>query len=320
MNKVIIWPTIFREIILSALDALDCVQYEEVNSINQLELALPGASGLVLTNSTYTEAVSNCIFENRHSLRLLQLLTTGYENVLAYGVPPEVCVANVGHAWSSAVSEHVMALMLSMTKFIPTMVLNQKEHRWDKAIGSSMGTLEGATLVIVGFGGIGRDVARRARAFGMHIVGVTRSGASDPQADEMFSAAYLSEALMRADVLLIAVPSSPETRGMIGRSELEALPQHARLINVARGDIVDTAALESALCSGTIAGAALDVTDPEPLGKDSILWDLPNVLITPHIAGSCGPKGEERVVAVVIDNLKRYVSGSELLNCIKPAV
>jgi phosphoglycerate dehydrogenase-like enzyme len=171
-----------------------------------------------------------------------------------------------------------------------------------------MGTLEGLTAAIVGYGSIGRAFARLAKAFGMRVVGLSRSARPDGLADEVRPAGELAAVLGRADVVVVAAPHSAETDRMIGAAQLAACRRGAILINLARGGLVDQQALVAALRSGQLGGAGLDVTDPEPLPAGDPLWDCPNVLVTPHVAGSSGHVGRARLAAFVSGNVARFVA------------
>jgi phosphoglycerate dehydrogenase-like enzyme len=169
-------------------------------------------------------------------------------------------------------------------------------------------------LLIAGYGSIGRDVAKRAKAFGMQVWGVTRSGEGErTHTDKIFPVAKLHEALPEADYVLIAAPETPETRHLIGAAEIAKMKRGARLINVGRGSLLDEAAMLRALESGALGGAAIDVAKLEPLPAESPLWKAPNLLITPHTSGVSGQLWD-RQAAVLIDLLERWFDGRELFN------
>jgi phosphoglycerate dehydrogenase-like enzyme len=174
--------------------------------------------------------------------------------------------------------------------------------------------LEGRTIGLVGVGAIGSAVATRARAFGMRTIGLGRSdprGRAVPGIDRLVSRAELPVLLAAADWVVVAAADTPETRGMIGATELAAMQPSAVLVNVARGSLVDEAALVSALRDGRIAGAALDVFATEPLPAESPLWDLPNVLVTPHVATNV-PEYLARAVSAFAANVRRFLDGMPL--------
>jgi phosphoglycerate dehydrogenase-like enzyme len=215
--------------------------------------------------------------------------------------------------------EHIFSTMLLWMRGWPQRLTDQSHHQWrrDDAIWQQ-GELDGTTLGIVGLGAIGRGVAQLGRAFGMRVVATHRSataGATDPDADRLFPLAQLHGLLSQADFVVLALPSTPDSRRLIGAAELAAMPNHAFLINIARGDIVDEEAMVAALRAGTLGGAALDVFTHEPLPPDSPLWDLPNVIISPHIAGPTN-RYSGRFTDLFLDNLARFDAGQPLRNVV----
>jgi len=210
---------------------------------------------------------------------------------------------------------------LAMTAFsrgLFVMLDQQRRHEWTRFARTD---LEGRTVVIFGLGSIGARVARVARGLGMRTVGIRRSPAgADPgalHADELYPASALPELLPRADVLVLTAPHTPETEGAIGAAELDLLPTGALLINVGRGPLVDEPALVAALRSGRLAGAALDVFATEPRPADSPLWEMPNVLVSPHSAANTD-RENGRIAALFCDNLRRYLDGAPLRNVLDP--
>jgi len=278
-------------------------------NVDELAAAAPEIEALVIGSQSFTGRVAEVLRADAKRLRLVQLVTAGYDGPQAHGVPPGVVVANAGESWSPAVAEHGMALLLSLVKRLPDAINNQARHAWDRRHAELMGGLEGQTLAIVGFGSIGREFARRARGFGMHIIGLSRSARSDPLADEVLPIAALDAALARADVVLLVLPYSKGTHHIIGADALAICKSGAILLNLARGGLVDPVALAAALKSGRLGAAGIDVTEPEPLGAHDPLWDAPNLIITPHVAGANGPAGRDRLAQFVAANVGRFVAG-----------
>lgn len=245
-------------------------------------------------------------------LRWVQLPTMGYDPVEQYGVPPGVSVTSAGDAYAPTVAEHAVALLLALLRRIPEAVRNAAAGNWDQSNATRIGTLHGATVAVVGFGNIGRDVALRLRGFGARVVAVTRSGRPDPLADEVATADRLHDVLARADAVVLAVPLTGQTRHLIDAAALAALRPHALVVNVARGGVIDHAALRAALAEGRLGGAGLDVTEPEPLPQDDPLWTMPSVVITPHVAGYGGDVAPRRILALVERNLEHFTAGRPL--------
>jgi phosphoglycerate dehydrogenase-like enzyme len=307
--RVMLWVAFGKEHIEAALQKIAGVELTVVDSKQQAIEELPHTEVFILLSVSYDQDVATAVRTHGARLKWIQVLSAGYEELRVHGVSPGVTVSNAGDAWSPAVAEHAMTLLLSLVKGIPTIVAQQARHEWNRSITATMGGLYGKTLAIVGFGSIGKEVARRAGSFGMRIVGVSRQARPDPLADEVKPITALHAVLASADIVLLSVPSSTETEGLFGRAEFAACKRGAILINVARGAIVDQDCLIEALSSGAISAAGLDVTNPEPLPADHPLWDCPNVLISPHVAGACGISGITRLVEVVVANIERYGAG-----------
>ncbi|MEW5935484.1 MAG: D-2-hydroxyacid dehydrogenase, partial [Bacillota bacterium] len=222
------------------------------------------------------------------------------------------------HAHS--LSEHAFALMLALARRLPEFWEDRGHRRWQRREGR---VLAGGTLLVVGLGAVGTEVARKGLAFGMCVLAVRRSppgtaghhSGSPAGVEEVAGPESLLRLLARADWVVLCVPLTTETRGMIGRRELEAMKPTAFLINLARGEVVDEPALVEALKTGRIAGAGLDVFATEPLPPQSELWDLPNVVITPHMGGSMEDY-EGHALQIFLDNLRRFLTGQPLLNVV----
>ncbi len=211
-------------------------------------------------------------------------------------------------------AEFCLMAMLLFNKGLLRMVGDQQRKHWERYAGTD---LVNRTLVIIGVGTIGRKLARIAKALGMIVVGVTRNpDAAEPASlnlHELFAPADLPRVLPRAEYLVLVTPHTDETEKMIGAAELASLPQGAIVINVARGAVVDETALIESLRSGHLGGAALDVFEHEPLPLSSPLWDMPNVLVSPH-SGSTSDRENERLTNLFCENLRRYLDHKSLLN------
>jgi phosphoglycerate dehydrogenase-like enzyme len=228
-----------------------------------------------------------------------------------------VTLCNAGAAYAAAVATHAIALLLALQRYIPTALANKTRHAWDRAFTLQLTMPAASTVIVIGLGPIGREIARLLRAFGARVIGVTRRGLPDSAADEVVPASALRDVLPRADAIVIAAPYDETTRHLIGAGELAVCKKSAALVNVARGGIVEPRALEAALRSATIAGAGLDVTDPEPLPPNEPLWDAPNLIITPHCAGASGAASGERLTDLVCANLARFMRGEKLQHVVK---
>jgi phosphoglycerate dehydrogenase-like enzyme len=229
-----------------------------------------------------------------------------------------IMVTNPSGIFSVPMAEHTIGLLLALARNFPDSVRGQdrnewaQQQLWDKP--QHLTELNGQILLIVGFGSIGHEVARRARAFDLRVWGVTRSGEGDRSlAEKIVPAKELNAALPEADYVLIAAPETSETKHLIGEAELARMKPGARLINVGRGSLLDESALVRALESGRLGGAALDVTQIEPLPAENPLWKAPNLFITPHTSAVSG-RLWHRETALLLELLELWFAGKELFN------
>jgi phosphoglycerate dehydrogenase-like enzyme len=257
------------------------------------------------------------------NLKWIQVLSAGVDR---YRYPAlidsDIVFTNAKVIQGPNVADQAMALLLAMTRQVVRASVLAQEHEWSTVRGklreSPHGIIElnGKTALVIGYGGIGAAIAERSRGFGMEIV-ATAHNADKPHPDwvELHPANKLPELLPRAHVVFLAVPLTDETRGMIDAAALDKMRDGAYLVNIARGPVIDTDALIEALRSGKLAGAGLDVTDPEPLPMDHPLWKLDNVVITPHMGGTSDVVWERRL-GLARDNLQAFVQGKPLRNVV----
>ena len=227
-----------------------------------------------------------------------------------------VILTNARGIHSVPMSEHILGVLIALARHFPDAFRFQKAAHWaqQEIWDARPSELKGQVLLIVGFGSIGRELARLVKPIGMRVWGVTRAGFGDTElAERILPAADLHAALPQADFVVLAAPETPETQQMIGKKELVSMKRTAYLLNVARGTLVDESALAAALRAHTIAGAALDVTEEEPLPPESPLWKLDNVLITPHVS-AVSTHLWQRQEELLVENLERWFDGRELLN------
>ena len=254
-------------------------------------------------------------------LRWLQLLSTGQEALEQNGVPAHVTVTGVGNSSAAVVAEHAMALLLALARRIPEAAVQGQRAKWDRSLAANVTSLEGKTLCLAGYGRIGKEIARRAQAFGMRCIAVNRSGRNDAPdlAQQVLPVARMREALAQAQALAISLPLASDTQGLFGAREWAACKRGALIVNVGRGATIDTASLVAALHEGQIGGAGLDVTEPEPLPDGHPLWTAPGVLISPHVGGAGSAEGLKRLAALVQENIRRFRAGEPLLHGIDVA-
>jgi phosphoglycerate dehydrogenase-like enzyme len=249
-------------------------------------------------------------------LRVLQLNSAGTDGYTEERVPAGAVLCNATGAYGRAVSEHMLASLLTVMKKLHRYRDNQNAGLWaDEGV---VGSIADSTVVILGLGDIGVSLARQIKALGGKVIGVRRSGTDKPDfVDELYPTEKIDEALSLADVVALSLPSTPATKGILSRERLFGLKQGAYVVNGGRGDAIDQDALCDALEQGHLAGAALDVTSPEPLPAGHRLWTVKNALITPHISGG-GHMAciADTLVEIAIHNFSASLTGEPLRNVV----
>jgi glyoxylate/hydroxypyruvate reductase len=245
------------------------------------------------------------------------------EQVRTAGLPAEalerVVITTSSGVHAVPLAEFAILGLLAIAKELPRFVEDQRARAWPE-LRRPLRELDGQILFLVGLGDIGRETARLGKAFGMRTVGFRRTeGPPPPHVDEVHGPQRLAELAGRADAMVVSLPLTDQTAGMIDRAAIDALPPSCIFVNVGRGGVVDEPALVDALRERRIAGAVLDVFATEPLPDSSPLWTLPNVLVTPH-AVALSARENERIVELFVDNLRRYLDGRPLRNVVEPGV
>jgi len=235
-------------------------------------------------------------------LRWVQNMGAGVERFLIPELPKGVALTRIAGIFGPWMAEYVLGWCLWHTQRTELFRAQQRESRWRQVDPLR---LHGAELCIVGLGDIGRTIARAARGVGMRVSGVSQSGRKAPGVDRVYRARDLGKPLAYADFVVLTVPLTPATQGLIGARELASMKPSAWLVNIGRGPLVDGEALIEALSGKRIGGAILDVFDEEPLPADHPLWKLENVVITPHISG---PSTPDEIGPIFDDNLRRYLA------------
>ena len=253
-------------------------------------------------------------FRSAGALRWIQSTAAGLDAMLdAELIERSLIVTNASGVHAPQVSEAAWALTLAVSRGLHVYSANQREHRWE---WTTHYDLDGSTAGILGLGGIGSRYARIAAAFGMRVLAVDPHVSGEREGVEcLWTMDRLDDLLRLADVVLVSCPSTPKTRRLIGREQLALMKPSAILINIARGGIVDEDALVDALRCGKLAGAGTDVCETEPLPPESPLWDVPNLVITPHCAGLSANR-MRRMTNFFCENLRRYFAGEPLLNVV----
>lgn len=297
--------------------------------LNQIQGLAPDKQLLITQDRTQIEAVLDeveiavCSFphdlvEKAPNLRWYQNWYAGVDWVLRYPalIEKEITITNASGVHAVPISEHIMAFLLAMGRGLPHQMRQQVKHEWSGPPRENMFELADKTMLLIGVGAIGSYTAKLASAFGMNVIGIRRNPAQPAEnVSQMLGPHQLHEALPQADFVVLTIPLTVETEGLIGEAEFKLMKQSAYIVNVGRGRTIDQTALLKALKTGQIAGAGLDVTDPEPLPMHSQLWDMENVIITAHYSGFT-PRYTERAMAIFLDNLERYLAGKPLRNVI----
>lgn len=331
MNVLIDLPT--HEPGLDALRRLSGVTLRVVETPEEKARPLP------------TELIQDCdallctFLPDNHAdmthLKLVQVASAGYGQLVGEGLAERgVTACNALGVFDVPIAEWNVAMMINLARDVRGLIRNQETSVWDRSPRFQR-EIRGSVVGLWGYGGIGRETARLANALGMTVHVLTRRpvaprtaqfavpGTGDPDGtlpDRVFSYAEKEEFLRTLDFLILALPQTAETTGIVGEAELRGLPPGAFLLNPARGPLVREAALLRALREGWIAGAALDTHYHYPLPPEHPLWRMPNVLLTPHVSGSSGsPRFLERVYAIFLENVRRFTEGEPLLNALTAA-
>ena len=310
----ILVSTMFGPQILEALQAhAPGVELVPVANAQEAAAAASGAQAVI-------GICDQALFENADQLRWVQVFFAGVENCVSLpGMQDGLILTNGQRLSSPTIGDHAIALMYALVRGIDIAHSNQVEGVWTRASVDSVrgfGELSGRTMLVVGLGGIGTQVAKRAHALGMRVIATRGSRREGPDYVDYVGLAPEAITLAKeADVVVNAAPLTSTTKGMFDEAFFTAMKPGAYFINVGRGESAITDDLITALNEGQIAGAGLDVTDPEPLPPEHPLWSTPRVLITPHVA-ALSMETLGRIQALLAENLRRYVSGEPLLSVV----
>jgi phosphoglycerate dehydrogenase-like enzyme len=295
------------------------IEAVKVHDREALGDALEGAEIFQVYNSAFTPEFAKLVRDRGQALKWIQFTTVGIDIALKAGLPDGVWVTNSGDVSQRVLAGHAIALMLGVMRgFRRFEPLRAKRDYARQTMPRYMMAPDGARMLILGMGRIGQDIARKAKAFDMEVVCVTRAAApAVPEIDRVVAREKIEEVLPTADVVMIAMPLDAGTQGFVNAERIALLKETAVFVNISRGKVVDEAALARALAEGRIMGAGLDAFAREPLPAESPLWDLPNVLMTPHVGGNGGRELWRRMSDLVRDNTRRYLSGAPLKHVIR---
>src|SRR5260221_675688 len=296
-----------------ALAALDGLELTWVTSAAALAEFIADHDVALLPEALYDAAIASALAAPGRRTRWLALATAGYGSVARQGVPPDIVVTNASPVWAPVVAEHAVALLLALLRQVPLLERKRAVADWDRAnLVANLAALEDQTVAIVGYGGIGREIARRLRPTGASLVCFSRRRREDDEVGTVHSLEALPNLLPRCDAVILALALTDATRHLFNAGLLACMPQGARLVNVARGGLVDTTPLLAALDSGRIAGFASDVFEEEPLPGSDPLWRSERVIISPHIAGFGSRAALDRLRTLWTDNFSRMLAGRPL--------
>lgn len=286
-----------------------------VASVSEAAKAAANAD-IIVGLTSYPGICEPEIINAAKDLRWILSMSAGVERCVAIpGVASRnLLVTNARAIESSAIAEHAVAMALALARGFDRFMVDTKQGQWKRENSARMQTLTGKTMLVVGLGGIGTEVASRAHALGMKVTATRNSGRTGPDYVSYVGLAdELPKLAREADVIVNTAPLTKETTGIFNAQFFSTLKPTAYFINVARGGSVVTADLQKALEEGRIAGAGLDVVDPEPLPANHPLWKAPNLLITPHVSSRSDLPGEQRWV-LARENLRRYIAGGKMLS------
>lgn len=293
------------------------VTFVEARSAEQAAKELADADILVVAGPYYLGPVAAAVNTRATRLRWMQTSSIGADKFEQGGVPDHVAFTNAAALKGRTVAEHAMALLLAHVHAAPQMERYRTARHWARdELRKEVSSLEGRTLLVLGHGSIGREVARKALAFDMQVVSLNRTGAGATPGEVVAPIAALEEWLPKADFVVCTLPLTAETRHLIGPRQLSLMKASAVIVNVGRGPVIEHAALVQALREQQIAAACLDVFEQEPLPAEDPLWGLENALISPHVAGTGGPLAQ-RFAELVSENITRFGDGRALLNQVK---
>jgi phosphoglycerate dehydrogenase-like enzyme len=309
-EKVVVWQNEDR--LAGLRDAYPSITFESVAGVASLATALDDADVFV----------GYCIpagVNSAHELQWIMSLSVGVEKCVASKrlEQQKTIVTNVKRLSGPEIAEHAIALMMALNRGLDGFIANQQKQVWDRSLyANDIWELEGRTVLVVGLGGIGKEVARRAHGLGMNVIATRNSRREGPDYVSYVGLAdELLELTRQADVVINTAPLTDKTHGLFDAGFFSAMQSHAYFINVGRGLSVNTDDLVAALENGDLGGAGLDVFDPEPLPADHPLWRQSRVIITPHMAFR-SEKLVERNWILVKENLRRYVNGDKLISVV----
>jgi len=312
--KVVMYPYRRDDAIIGLTRDFPELDWGVVSSAEELAREIPNATILVTSNRVCTPAFGEALRAHANALRWMFFSSSGVERGVAAGIPTGVRVTNSTGVKATMVAEHAMTLLLALLRQLPECQALQRAHLYRRQeTNGKLKTLEDATVCVIGRGAIGREIVRKLKAFDAQPIAVSRTATDPGDLAAVYPRERITEGLTRADAVIICTAGDESSFRLIGEREIAAMKPTAYIVNVARGEIINEAALVAALAGGRLAGAGLDVNETEPLPADSPLWDMPNVILSPHVAGG-GSTGYFMHRNLFKQNLERLRAGQPLLN------
>ena len=273
------------------------------------------ADALVINGPNYTKALADSIARPSSRLRFMQFISAGYENAEFFGTPPGILISNGSLIWAPMVAEHAVALLMAVLRQVPQLERLRAKAQWDRrALLPHLRSLDGLRVGILGYGTIGREIAKRLKPFGTEAIGIARNAKPCEQAARVVPLSELPELLPTLGALVVAVPAGPTTLKMVDAPMLGQMRNDAVLVNIGRGATIDEAALYTHLAEGRLAGAGLDVAETEPMPPEHPFWSLDNIVISPHVAGFGSDGAMRRAHQLCRDNLQNFRDGNPLIS------
>jgi D-2-hydroxyacid dehydrogenase (NADP+) len=290
------------------------IEFVYPNTLDELALELPETEILVILGTMYNSQVAKLVIEQGKNIQWIQSTTVGVDAFLELGYPNQAILTKGTGIWDTSVAEHALAFILALKRNIIELERVRQSRLWDRErLWGLMGSLAGKTVGIAGYGSIGKEIAKTLSGFDVKIIAYDQfPGVGDNRIAELYTKGEFPSFLKESDVVILVLPYTKETEYIVDEEQFRCMKPSAILINVGRGKLVKESALVKALERGQIAGAGIDVFEEEPLPSTSKLWDLPNVILSPHCAAA-GDNDLLNTCRLLKENLKRYLEGQELL-------
>lgn len=289
------------------------VRFVQARTHEEAIAELPDADVFIVAGPYYEGAIAEAV-NKATRLRWVQSSSIGTDKFEKSGLPKGVIFTTAAGLKGRTVAEHAMALLLAQVHAVPAMQAYKADKVWARdALRTEVSSVEGMLMLLLGYGSVGLEIARKAKAFDMDVVALNRSGTGEGMADEVHTLSALDHWLGKADFVVSSLPLTEQTRHLIGPAQISRMKPTAIVANVGRGEIFDQTALSEALKDQRIAAGCLDVFETEPLAPSDPMWTLPNLILSPHVAGTGGPM-ERRFAELVSLNLTRLKVGGALKN------